>query len=1032
LKGLAVRPQLKFTACLISAMLLAAAPAAGQSFVPPPRTIADITAILDQEKPDPARLARMQADAEREPPKDAAAAALVAFYYDRAVARQNLGRFQDSIADCKAGIAAGHGQDIDVTPLRQLLGFQYDWAGDIKQSLDVFEGIARDSDRPGRQGYLFNAYRWLSLLHMLSGDLERAQVFLEKNEALFEQAKQWPEFTSRKGLYLAQIEYSRGRLFDARGKLAGAEAAYRRSELLFTEVLERNKTPTRWAVEVVRDNMIASQGVVKARQGKFAEAEADVRRALLSRLASAGKYSLTTATLVLPRFAEILLDQGRYGEAEKLTRVQLDIYQTLGIAKETYYFALAMNRLASLLTMQGQWSEAAQTYEAVDEVTQGWEPARKIRLTPNLGRVFTLYHTNRVPQGIAEAKQLAVRDESVFGADHIITAFARGALAVGLQRAGDVVQAMAEFRRAIPIVLSAQRSSDNDDAFIAAAREQRTRTLVESYLALLAVDADGATKSFQLADAIRSQAVQKALAQSSARVMAGSSRLAELARHEQDLAKQIAAQLGILNNLLSMPSERRSAAMLAELQNHIEMLRSEHSDAHRQLAQEFPDYVALVDPKPPTVEEIKNVLKSDEVLLSYYFGKHESFVWAIGKEAPIAFARLPLSADDLSIQVNKLRAALEPQASIVSDIPPFDTRLAYELYTKLLQPVDSIWKKAKSLIVVTNGALGLLPLGLLPTAPVEVGASGPLFAAYRDQPWLARSHAVTVVPSISSLQTLRQLPPGSLHRQPFIGFGDPYFDEAQASEAEQEQAERPTVVAMRSGALASALPILRRSSPHTQEFDAADLALLPRLPDTAEELRSIARVLGTEPAEAVFLGKQANETAVKTIDLSRYRIVAFATHGLLPGDLDGLTQPALALTAPSIAGVPGDGLLTMEEILALKLDADWVVLSACNTAAGAGTGAEAASGLGRAFFYAGTRSVLVTNWSVHSASARELMTQLFRRQAADSQLSRAEALRHAMMALADGPGFTSAQGETLFSYAHPLFWAPYSIIGDGS
>jgi CHAT domain-containing protein len=147
--------------------------------------------------------------------------------------------------------------------------------------------------------------------------------------------------------------------------------------------------------------------------------------------------------------------------------------------------------------------------------------------------------------------------------------------------------------------------------------------------------------------------------------------------------------------------------------------------------------------------------------------------------------------------------------------------------------------------------------------------------------------------------------------------------------------------------------------------------------------------------------------------------------------LSGLTQPALALSAPDVAGVEGDGLLTMEEILALKLDADWVVLSACNTGTGAGAGAEAASGLGRAFFYAGTRALLVTNWSVHSASARELVTDLFRRQAKDPKLTRGEALRQATMALADGKGFADDSGKTLFSYGHPLFWAPYTIIGDG-
>jgi CHAT domain-containing protein len=189
--------------------------------------------------------------------------------------------------------------------------------------------------------------------------------------------------------------------------------------------------------------------------------------------------------------------------------------------------------------------------------------------------------------------------------------------------------------------------------------------------------------------------------------------------------------------------------------------------------------------------------------------------------------------------------------------------------------------------------------------------------------------------------------------------------------------------------------------------------------------------LQADPTKVLYLGKKANEQEVKQTDLSHFRIVAFATHGLVPGDLNGLTQPALALSAPDVADVDGDGLLTMEEILSLKLDADWVVLSACNTAAGLDAGAEAASGLGRAFFYAGSRALLVTNWSVDSASARELVTDLFRRQAGDAGLSRAEALRQAIMALMDGPGYSDANGKTLFSYAHPLFWAPYTIIGDG-
>jgi len=196
-------------------------------------------------------------------------------------------------------------------------------------------------------------------------------------------------------------------------------------------------------------------------------------------------------------------------------------------------------------------------------------------------------------------------------------------------------------------------------------------------------------------------------------------------------------------------------------------------------------------------------------------------------------------------------------------------------------------------------------------------------------------------------------------------------------------------------------------------------------------LRSTALALHADPAKVLKLGMEANEKAVKAADLSDFKVIAFATHGLVPGELDGLTQPALALSSPTVTGTEGDGLLTMEEVLGLRLDADWVVLSACNTGAGAGAGAEAVSGLGLAFFYAGTRALLVTNWSVHSQSARELVTDLFKRQAGDPKLTRGEALRQAMMALADGPGYAETGGKTEFAYAHPLFWAPYSIIGDG-
>jgi CHAT domain-containing protein len=200
---------------------------------------------------------------------------------------------------------------------------------------------------------------------------------------------------------------------------------------------------------------------------------------------------------------------------------------------------------------------------------------------------------------------------------------------------------------------------------------------------------------------------------------------------------------------------------------------------------------------------------------------------------------------------------------------------------------------------------------------------------------------------------------------------------------------------------------------------AAQLARLEPLPDTAEELRSIAQSLGASPERDVFLGRDAAEERVKTMDLSRRRVIAFATHALVTGELEGLDEPALALSAPAGAG---DGLLTLGEMLALRLDADWMLLSACNTAAGAAGDAEVLSGLGRAAFYAGARALLVSHWAVESSSARRLTTGALERQR-QAPLTRAEALRQSMLALIEGAGPAHL--------AHPVFWAPFVLVGDG-
>jgi CHAT domain-containing protein len=1003
-------------------------------FVAPPRTIADITAVLDQEKPDPKLAANLRAEADAIAPAGAGGGQLAKFYLTRCQARSLLGEFGKAIADCEAAVRAGQGS-LDLAAFGRILqglSIQYAQIGEPKKSIEISQRIVREtSNVKGAKGRVFNATRHILENYLTLGDFEQAEAYARRNIALLQEARSWPSYAGfRKASWEAEIEQGRAALHEARGQFAEAEAAYRRGEILRREALRLlpgydGLAPPRDQLEQNIDAMIAKQGRVKARQGRLAEGEADVRRALLSRLRATGKYNVQTAKYI-GFLANLLIEQGRFGEAERLARIQLEVQRTMGVAADSDNVTSALNQLASIFNLEGRWSEAAEAYAALDEATRNWPPARKEALILNTNHIATLYNTNNLSVGIAAAERLLTRQRGRFGEQHQETALARGMLAIGLSRAGRDAEAAREFKIAIPLLMATSRNTDTDDAIDTAAREQRTAVVVEAYIQLLARSAapDAGAESFRFADVVRGRSVQKALAASSARAATRNPALAELARKAQDLEKQVAAQLGSLNNALALPSDQRDEKALKALQVDIDKLRSARDVAQRDLAGRFREYASLVEPQSPSVEDIRAVLRPNEAFVSFYFGREASFVWAVPKVGPVGFAGLPLTAGGLEAKVGKLREALE-QGETIEEIPPFDLALAYELYQTILQPVEAVWRPAKSLIVATNGALGLLPLGLLPTSPAREIESKLTFEGYRQVAWLARTHAVSQIPSAAALRTLRQLPQGSDKREKLIGFGDPLFSAEQAADAQKEDAARVQVAIAQRG-----IPLKRRASAQTMNVDSASLARLPRLPDTAEELRSVALALEADPAKVLKLGKDANEKNVKGTDLTRFRIIAFATHGLVPGELDGLTQPALALSAPNVADVDGDGLLTMEEILALKLDADWVVLSACNTAAGAGAGAEAASGLGRAFFYAGSRALLVTNWSVHSASARELVTDLFRRQAADAGLSRAEALRQAMTALMDGPGFAE-EGKMLFSYAHPLFWAPYTIIGDG-
>jgi CHAT domain-containing protein len=220
----------------------------------------------------------------------------------------------------------------------------------------------------------------------------------------------------------------------------------------------------------------------------------------------------------------------------------------------------------------------------------------------------------------------------------------------------------------------------------------------------------------------------------------------------------------------------------------------------------------------------------------------------------------------------------------------------------------------------------------------------------------------------------------------------------------------------------------------TRFADVAAIKAMASLPGTERELLALAAGLGV-PRDALRLGARATESAVKQDPLlGRSRVVVFATHGVLPGGQAGFQEPGLIFTPPGSPSAQDDGLLTASEAASLTLPADWLILSACNTAASDGRpGGEALSGLARSFLYAGARSLLASHWQVSDDATAALTVEALRVARARPQLSRAQAMQEAMRAVRTGK---TAEGTALAGWkpewADPWYWAPFVLIESGS
>jgi CHAT domain-containing protein len=457
------------------------------------------------------------------------------------------------------------------------------------------------------------------------------------------------------------------------------------------------------------------------------------------------------------------------------------------------------------------------------------------------------------------------------------------------------------------------------------------------------------------------------------------------------------------------------------------------------------------------VAEVQGLLGPSEALVLFLdtpefepTTPEETFIWVVTKD-DMRWVKSELGTKALTKNVSALRCGLDaalwddesaaarcrdlvkaaPERDAFDNIRagalPFDINRAHALYQALFGSIKDVIKD-KHLLIVPSGALTQLPFQVLITDKPDPALSRT--EALRRAAWLVRSHALTVLPSVSSLKALRQLAKESHASRTLIGFGNPlltgpdarYATLAAAARSKTSCPELPKQrVAALSGQRRGLLPLTLRGG----LADGGQIRSQVPLPETADELCAVARDLRVSETD-VRLGSQATEAEIKRLsesgELAKYRIIHFATHGALAGQVGSNSEPGLILTPPDTATERDDGYLSASEVAQLKLDADWVILSACNTAAGSAEGAEALSGLARAFFYAGARALLVSHWAVASDATVKLITGAVARLASDKRIGRAEAMRQSMLALID-------EGEAY--EAHPANWAPFVVVGEG-
>jgi CHAT domain-containing protein len=390
-----------------------------------------------------------------------------------------------------------------------------------------------------------------------------------------------------------------------------------------------------------------------------------------------------------------------------------------------------------------------------------------------------------------------------------------------------------------------------------------------------------------------------------------------------------------------------------------------------------------------TLDDIRQNLTKDQGIISYFIDPFYLYIFSITKEGT-EFKKIKTTNKKIKSNIKDLLNTVKIDNS--NKIKNFNFEGSNQLYNLIFKPIEETIKNKKDLIIVPHKALMSLPFGILTKDKVKQSNQ----IEYQKVNWLGKKYSISYYPSIYSFYNLQKIKSKN-NENNFAGFGDPEFN----SKKDIKMASKSDL---------SNLTMSRGIA------DADEIRKLSELPETSDELKFIANLF--KGKSKLYLRKDFDEEKIKSLDLSNYRYISFATHAIVADQINNISEPGIILTPPKKSTKTNDGILTVSEIERLKLNSDIVILSACNTASEDGTpNAEGLSGLTSAFFQAGTKSMMVTHWDVETNSAVTLTTGTFDKMVKLKNLSKA--MHKTKIEMMNDP-----------KTSHPIYWAPFVLIGN--